>query len=162
MPVFSFVRPSMSLAASGSNWNAAKTRIAGLGLSVRASSHASSTCRCSSGRIPAQTRRRPARALRLWFRRPRAASAFRPAARRGRNQSAARPCREARSSAIRRAIRHGAESRLCARQRHRAAAWRHRENQPVTACAFAGDGPTSSPSSISSSDRTVARGRPPP
>ena len=48
MPVFSLVIPSMSLAASGSNSNAANTRMAGLGLSVRASSQASSTWRCSS------------------------------------------------------------------------------------------------------------------
>ena len=49
MPVFSRVSSSMSLAASGSNWNAANRSMVGRGLSVRASSHASSTCRCSSG-----------------------------------------------------------------------------------------------------------------
>src|SRR5229473_5388602 len=43
MPVFSLVRSSMSLAASGSNWKAAKTRISGLGWRVRASSQAIST-----------------------------------------------------------------------------------------------------------------------
>ena len=48
MLVFSLVMLSMPLAASGSNSKAAKTRMAGLGLSVRASSQASSTCRCSS------------------------------------------------------------------------------------------------------------------
>ena len=40
MPVFSLVSSSMSLAASGSNWKAAKTRISGLGWRVRASSQA--------------------------------------------------------------------------------------------------------------------------
>ena len=47
MPVFSLVSPSISLAASGSNSNAANTIMAGFGLSVRASSHAISTWRCS-------------------------------------------------------------------------------------------------------------------
>ncbi len=48
-PVFSSVSSSMSLAASGSKWNAANSRISGRGVSVRASSQAASTGRCSSG-----------------------------------------------------------------------------------------------------------------
>jgi len=40
---------SMSLAASGSNWIAAKTINLGLGTSFRASSMANSICRCSNG-----------------------------------------------------------------------------------------------------------------
>ena len=134
---------SMSLAASGSNWKAAKTRSAGLGTSVCASSRRQLDLALLQRRVLGAEgdddalRARPRLRLRGRRRRRsggsrprRAASECRRAARRGRTGCAGRPCRGCRSSAVRRATRPGAASRRSGRRRRPAAGARRLVRRP--------------------------------